>query len=242
MKRKNSEAARLETDYCNRVRSALHQRDATEIEEILQSVREHIEAECAEDAAEEIGAIQMKNVLEGLGPPEAYGVGDGVRATAGPALPTVATQLAAPAVSKLAIASVLCLPAGLAMGVLAGGLWHLIEGKPVVTDQAILAGIGTTGSIFLAGLLLGILALGVIKAHPGRLVGRQYAWSGIAVLPVSALMIFLFLARAESTPAPPLRKVPVTAPVTTPAPAPVPVPSTAPVPAPVIPPTSAPPQ
>ncbi len=72
MKPRSSEAARLEADYLARVRSVLALRDPSEVEEVIESLREHIEEEFLVLADDEISLVQMANVLERLGPPEVY--------------------------------------------------------------------------------------------------------------------------------------------------------------------------
>jgi HAAS len=72
MKPRSSEAARLEADYLARVRSVLAGRDRSEVEEVIESLREHIEEELSSMAAAEVSLVQMANVLERLGPPELF--------------------------------------------------------------------------------------------------------------------------------------------------------------------------
>jgi HAAS domain-containing protein len=72
MKPRSSEAARLEADYLARVRSVLAGRDRSEVEEVIESLREHIEEELSSVAAVEVSLVQMANVLERLGPPELF--------------------------------------------------------------------------------------------------------------------------------------------------------------------------
>ena len=72
MKSRDSEAARLEEDYLQRIRAALAGRDDSEVDEVIASVREHIEEDAAEVLSDEISLVQMANILERLGPPEAY--------------------------------------------------------------------------------------------------------------------------------------------------------------------------
>jgi hypothetical protein len=77
MRGRNYEAARMESDYLARVRSALAGNAPSEIDEIIQSVQEHIEAELSENASGEVSLAEMATVLERLGPPDAYGQGLG---------------------------------------------------------------------------------------------------------------------------------------------------------------------
>lgn len=72
MKPRTSEAARLEKDYLDRVRTALAGRDPAEIDDVLLSLREHIEEEVGPDGDEEVRLSRMAAVLERLGPPESY--------------------------------------------------------------------------------------------------------------------------------------------------------------------------
>jgi hypothetical protein len=72
VRERNSEAARLERDYLERLRAALAGREPGEAEEIVGAVREHVEEALAEDAEGEVTLVRMANVLERLGPPEAW--------------------------------------------------------------------------------------------------------------------------------------------------------------------------
>lgn len=73
MKPRTPEAARLEADYLVRVRQALGSRpDAAEI---VQSVVEHVEEAVAEFKGLEVTLVQMAQVVERLGPPEAFAEG-----------------------------------------------------------------------------------------------------------------------------------------------------------------------
>ena len=72
MKSRTAEAARLEADYLARVRGALADREPSEIDEVMESINAHIEEELSESPGDETTLVQMANVLEQLGPPEAY--------------------------------------------------------------------------------------------------------------------------------------------------------------------------
>ena len=72
MKPRSTEAARLEADYLARVRVALAGRDASEVDEVIQSVKEHIEEELSEASGDEVNLSQMAKFLEHLGPPESF--------------------------------------------------------------------------------------------------------------------------------------------------------------------------
>ena len=72
MKKRNSEANHLEGEYLRRVREALAGGDAAAADDVLQSVREHIEEELADIGGDEVTLVQMATVLEKLGPPESY--------------------------------------------------------------------------------------------------------------------------------------------------------------------------
>lgn len=80
MKTRTSEAGRLEQEYLQRVREALVRWDAGDIDEVIDSVRDHIEEELAGFAGAEVTLVQMASVLERLGPPRAYAeqLGDAV--------------------------------------------------------------------------------------------------------------------------------------------------------------------
>jgi hypothetical protein len=73
MKTRSSEAARMEADYLARVRQALGaRRDA---QEIVQSVVEHVEDAVGEFKDLEVSLVQMAQVIQRLGPPEAFAEG-----------------------------------------------------------------------------------------------------------------------------------------------------------------------
>lgn len=76
MKPRQPEASRLEADYLSRIGNALTGQDKSEIEEVMQSVREHIEEELSETPGKEVSLVHMANVLERLGPPEDYAWGN----------------------------------------------------------------------------------------------------------------------------------------------------------------------
>ncbi len=78
MKPRNTEAARLQADYLARVKTALAGGETSEVDEIIQSVREHIEEELSQIAEEQISLVPMANVIERLGPPETYAQEEGV--------------------------------------------------------------------------------------------------------------------------------------------------------------------
>lgn len=88
MRTRNNEAARLESDYLARVRSALTGNAPSETDEIIQSIQEHIEEELTEKAPDEVSLSQMAAVLERLGPPEAYAQALREPAEAPPSPPT----------------------------------------------------------------------------------------------------------------------------------------------------------
>src|SRR5688572_27461273 len=70
MKPRTPEAERLESDYLARIRAALG--ESGHAAEICRSVREHIEEAVAEFKGLEVTLVQMAQVIERLGPPEAY--------------------------------------------------------------------------------------------------------------------------------------------------------------------------
>lgn len=72
MKSRSAEAAHLESSYLNRVKDSLQSQSPSEVEEIIESLQEHIEEELAEVSNEPVGLVDMANVLEQLGPPETY--------------------------------------------------------------------------------------------------------------------------------------------------------------------------
>jgi len=72
MKQRAPEAQILESDYIKRLKDTLAGKDPALANEIMQSIREHIEEAINESPNEEISAAQMANILEKLGSPEAY--------------------------------------------------------------------------------------------------------------------------------------------------------------------------
>ena len=70
MKPRTPEAERLESDYLARIRAAIG--ESGNAAEICRSVREHIEEAVAEFKSVEVTLVQMAQVIERLGPPEAY--------------------------------------------------------------------------------------------------------------------------------------------------------------------------
>src|SRR5690349_17617133 len=90
MKARAPEAARLEADYLARVRTALAGRSAEEIAEVVESIQMHIDESTTDAGATgmEITLTQMAQVVEQLGPPDAYRDPDaGTRVTPEPAVP-----------------------------------------------------------------------------------------------------------------------------------------------------------
>ena len=95
MRARTVQAARLENDYLSRVRVALAGAASGEIDEVIQSVQEHIEEELSEKPPGEVTLAEMGAVLERLGPPEAYAQGAGE--VGGQALGGAAGVVVAPA-------------------------------------------------------------------------------------------------------------------------------------------------
>jgi len=102
MKPRTAEASRLEESYVARVRSALAGRESSEVDEIVQSVRTHIEEELSGKSGEEVSAVEMANLLDQLGPPEAYLEKDNADAEASQQTPAKSCT------SPLAIISLVC--------------------------------------------------------------------------------------------------------------------------------------
>jgi hypothetical protein len=170
MKRRDADAARLEADYIARVRAALADREASEVDEIVQSVREHIEEELSQTPDGEGSAFQMSNVLEQLGAPEAYSESKTVGAKA--------TDRAEPRkgrTSGVAIASLIlsCLsfligPFGCIPGIICG---HIARRQCARDPQLGGKGLAFAGLIvgytFLALMLLGmVLFYSTLQARP----------------------------------------------------------------------------
>jgi uncharacterized membrane protein len=70
MKARSSEAARLEADYMTRLKAALGHLSASEKNDILQEIAQHIEDSCEEFAESEISLSQMAQILDRLGAPQ----------------------------------------------------------------------------------------------------------------------------------------------------------------------------
>ena len=64
MKPRNPEARRLQADYLTRLKSALEGGDASQIDEIVESVREHISEALAETAGLPFPAIVAHRAVE----------------------------------------------------------------------------------------------------------------------------------------------------------------------------------
>lgn len=98
MKPRSSEAGRLEADYLDRVRSALSGRSPDEIDEIIESLREHIEGELSEFPEGEVSLVQMADVLERLGSPDSYR--EESKQAAPPPLPPIVNTAPVPAAAE----------------------------------------------------------------------------------------------------------------------------------------------
>jgi hypothetical protein len=180
MKPKNAEAERLEADYLTRVKAAIGDREPSEVDEILDSLREHIGEELSEAATDRITLVQMANVLERLGPPESYAEGEGIALTKD-ASPGLRTNEARARLSRLAVAAALCLPSEF----LAWALLIVLGGN---TDIGVVCAAFALFSGGVAGLLLGLAALVAIRNSREALRGRAFAWIGVLILP--ALLIW----------------------------------------------------
>jgi len=178
MKPRKSEAARLETDYLARVKRALAGRDASEVEEVVESVTAHIEEELSGDLDGEVSLVQMANVLERLGPPEAY-MEQGSNDSAAEAISQ------SPRLSRKAVLGALMLPIMIAVDLLI-----LAIGKAVDVSESRLepffAMVGFTGLI--GGVVISLSALSDIRRSGGRLRGRSLALTGV-ILPVALVVL-----------------------------------------------------
>jgi len=177
MKPRNAEAARLETDYLARVKAALASREASEVEEVIQSVKEHIEEELSDDLDGEVSLVQMANVVERLGPPEAYIQPEGDEA------PPITSP--SPRLSTKAVLGALMVPIVLALA-----FFVLAIGEASGVSEARLGPffgvVVLTG--FVAGVLLSSSAFGDIRRSDGRLRGRALALVGL-VLPLALVLL-----------------------------------------------------
>lgn len=184
MKPRDAEAARLETDYLKRVRAALAGRDASEIDEIIQSLKEHIEEELSEALDGEVGLTQMANVLEHLGPPEAYGQAEQSE-----------EPQEKPRTSKLAIAAALTTPAGLVAAALIAAIRIGVLGAAEPGAGTILLLIAS----MIAGVVISICALAEIRNSHGKLRGHGLAKLGMAIpLGLVALQCVLIILKLIS--------------------------------------------
>jgi hypothetical protein len=106
MKIRNAEATRLEEDYLARIRAALMRsgRSAAEAEEVVTSVREHINEAVEAQAGSEVSLTAMAAIIEQLGPVEAYveaaAATDAAATPAPPPLPADAAQAVIPNLSE----------------------------------------------------------------------------------------------------------------------------------------------
>lgn len=190
MRPRNREAARLEADYLERVHAALAGRDPSEVDEVVASVRDHIEEELSEGGKiGEVSLVDMANVLEHLGPPAAYRSPEESEATPAPAP-------GPPRMSRKAVAAALWLPVVMAVD----GLILLIGEAAGMSEhrlEPILAVIGFAG--LLAAVVLSVSALSDIRHSGGRLRGT---WLVIAALVLPLVLAFLWFALAlAATPA-----------------------------------------
>ena len=198
MKARSAEAARLEADYLARVKAAIAGRDPSEVDEIIESLREHVEEELSETADDEVTLVQMANVLERLGLPETYvQEGGGMQRTE-----VAARDEERPKLSKLAIAAALCFPVALLFGVLVG----VLSGNTDTWEVACAEAMAFCSSVALIGLLLGIAAIVVIynsRQKRQKLRGYAFAWIGVLTIPlllVLAATLVMFLRFSVETP------------------------------------------
>ncbi len=193
MKPRNAEAARLEADYLTRVKAAIAGREASEIDEIIESLRDHIEEEVSEAADDRVSLVQMANVLEQLGPPEAYALDDGAQPSGNTAADSrtnpsgSTTDNLEPRRSKLAVAAALCVPAAIVvfalLAVLAGN--H---------DAGVVAAGLACCAVLFTGASLGFVALLDIRRTPQKLRGKGLAWFALSSPVLLALWCLLMYA------------------------------------------------
>jgi hypothetical protein len=176
MKPRNAEAARLEADYLARVKAALADREPSEVDEILESLCEHIGEELSEVAGDRVTLVQMANLLERLGPPESYAEGEGRVLTEDVSLERTADESRA-RLSRLALAAALCLPGAF----LAYALMIVLGGN---TDVGVVCAGFALFAGGVAGLMLGLAALIAIRNSREGLRGRAFAWIGLLTLPL----------------------------------------------------------
>jgi len=207
MKARTPEAARLEADYLARVKAAIAGREPSEIDEIIGSLRDHIEEELSEADDDRVSLVQMANVLEQLGPPEAYSQEEG---TAPKTAPVSGSQREAGGqrLSKLAIAAMLCVPAGVLIGAL------FVAWASAEHNDNTIAAAGALSSVVVSitGVVLGIAALSSIRNQPHQLRGKGFAWFGLVASAAIVLLWFLWFASAshseEPAPAVPVLQAP----------------------------------
>jgi len=205
MKPRNAEASRLEADYLHRVRAELKDREQSEVEEVIQSLREHIDEELSDVLDAEVRLVQMANVLERLGPPEAYASEDG---SGPPAAPSHRAEPKERSLSKIALASALCLPAAILVGILAGVLAHMASEREHPSEATAWIGVLSGTAMLFVGLTLGIVALRAIRNQPEKLSGRGLAWIGVIQLPAVWVLLLMWLMSGSTASEPPQRVEP----------------------------------
>jgi len=193
MKIRTADAQRLEGQYIEQVKAALAGRGASEVAEIMQSVREHIDDALADAPGEEVSAVAMANVLERLGPPETFAIEDEGPDAAQPAiLPAAPPPIAPvrPRLSGLAVAGALGLPVAILSAIAVAFATNLAAGLDWTTEgpgwEAFLVGV----AVLLAGEILSIASLVAIRNSGGLLKGRSLAIAGIVEFPLVCVLLF----------------------------------------------------
>ncbi|MHC4253728.1 MAG: SHOCT-like domain-containing protein [Planctomycetota bacterium] len=98
-----------------------------------------------------------------------------------------------PRLSRLALASALCLPGAVVVGILVALLAQVATGGQRISEGAVALGAISGVAVLLTGFIAGIAALRSIRARPRRLRGRGLCIVGIVGLPAALVLVFLLL-------------------------------------------------
>ncbi len=105
--------------------------------------------------------------------------------------------------SRLALASALCLPTAVFVGFLVGLTAHLASGRDHLTESTAWSGVLPGSAFLLAGLVMGLSSMFSIRAAAGSLKGRGLAWVGVLQLPIVWTILMGTLMQSSNTSSPP---------------------------------------